>query len=283
VGHVVVDVLADGTRRPGGTVLYGALQAARLGLSARIVTRGVPAEVEDLLAPFAAELELQVERSAQTTTLEMIVEGAQRRQRVLAWAGPMELRSPPQSEIVHLAPVAAELGLSTSGWAVSSFGSALFDGERAGLLGLTPQGLVRRWSEQGAEIETGPAPPAAIDLARRCDAIVLSEQEHGGCQELVRVAAEAGAIVAITAGAGATTLLRDGEPALGVAVQALERPVDDLGAGDVYAAAFFVALGEGAEPTAAAAFASAAAAARMLGSGPAAVARRTAIEARLAS
>ena len=33
VGHVTIDVLADGRRRPGGTALYSALQAARLGLA----------------------------------------------------------------------------------------------------------------------------------------------------------------------------------------------------------------------------------------------------------
>ena len=32
VGHVTIDVLPDGERRPGGTAFYSALQAARLGL-----------------------------------------------------------------------------------------------------------------------------------------------------------------------------------------------------------------------------------------------------------
>ena len=69
---------------------------------------------------------------------------------------------------------------------------------------------------------------------------------------------------------------------LRVAVEPLAEPLDDLGAGDVYAAAFFIALREGAAPARAAAFASAAAAERMLGKGPQAIAGRAAIEARLA-
>ena len=40
VGHVTIDVLDDGSRRAGGTAFYSALQAARLGRRALIVTRG---------------------------------------------------------------------------------------------------------------------------------------------------------------------------------------------------------------------------------------------------
>jgi sugar/nucleoside kinase (ribokinase family) len=54
---------------------------------------------------------------------------------------------------------------------------------------------------------------------------------------------------------------------------------DDLGAGDVFAAAFFVALAEGADPLVATSFANAAAAARIAGVGPSAIATRAQIEA----
>jgi ribokinase len=58
---------------------------------------------------------------------------------------------------------------------------------------------------------------------------------------------------------------------------------DDVGAGDVFAAAFFVALGEGRTPRAAAAFANAAAAVRIAGAGADAIGDRTAVEERLAA
>ena len=41
VGHVTADVFADGSVRPGGSALYSALQAARLGRRALIITQGV--------------------------------------------------------------------------------------------------------------------------------------------------------------------------------------------------------------------------------------------------
>jgi sugar/nucleoside kinase (ribokinase family) len=88
-----------------------------------------------------------------------------------------------------------------------------------------------------------------------------------------------GATVAITAGAGATQVLsRHGEiwepPA-----EPLPAPVDDLGAGDVYAAALFVHLAAGDDAAAAARVAHAAAALRMLGIGPDAIASGEAIAA----
>ena len=45
VGHVTADVLADGARRAGGSAFYSALQAARLGRRALIITQGVGADV----------------------------------------------------------------------------------------------------------------------------------------------------------------------------------------------------------------------------------------------
>ncbi|MHB8531325.1 MAG: PfkB family carbohydrate kinase [Solirubrobacteraceae bacterium] len=269
LGHVTVDVLADGSRRPGGTALYGALQAARLGLRARIVTRGVPDEIEALLAPWRGALELLVEPAARTTTLLTSGAGPQRRQRVLAWAGPIEHRLRAGSAIVHLAPVAAELGACPV--------------PPGALIGLTPQGLVRRWTEQRPTLADGPPSRESIELARRCDAIVLSEQERGACAELIDAALGAGAAIAVTAGPGGTTLLAGGAEPRRVAVDAIADPVDDLGAGDVYASAFFVALHEGRAPGEAAAFASAAASARMLGAGPGAIAGRVTIDARLAA
>ena len=65
-------------------------------------------------------------------------------------------------------------------------------------------------------------------------------------------------------------------------VPALADLRDDLGAGDVFAAAFFVALSEARSPLEAARFANAAAAVRMSGTGAGAIGDRSAIERRLA-
>ncbi len=267
VGHVTADVLADGSRRPGGTAFYSALQAARLGLRTLILTRGVPGEIEALLAPYRDELDLRVLPAEHTTTLQTVGEGLSRHQRLLAWAGPIEGPTAVDTAILHLAPIARE----------TPRGRLAAHPPRAGFVGLTPQGLVREWDAAG-DIALGPLCPAL--LPERCDAWVLSERERRCCAEPAARAATAGTVVAITAGAHPTQLLAGGE-LLRVPVPPAAAPADDLGAGDVFAAAFFIALHEGLPPARAAAFAGAAAAVRIAGVGPGAIGDRRAIEARL--
>jgi sugar/nucleoside kinase (ribokinase family) len=269
VGHVTVDVLDDGTRRVGGSAFYAALQAARLGARARVLTRGVESELEELLAPFAAEIELEVQPAPQTTTLLTSGSGPGRRQQVLAWAGAIDPPRELDTAILHLAPVARE---TPAGWS-----------GQADFVGLTPQGLLRAWGPDGA---VSLAPPsedraALAEVARGCHALVLNEQERAYAGALLDAARDAGATVAVTAGERpGTILLADGgelmlEPA------AIETPRQDLGAGDVFAAAFFIALSAGEGPLGAGAFGAAAAAVHMGGSGATDIGDRDAVQARL--
>ena len=269
VGHVTVDVLPDGSRRAGGTALYSALQASRLGLRALIVTRGLPSEIESLLAQFDDEIALIVQPSRQTTTLATTWEEGVRRQRVLSWAGPIELQAPLESPILHLAPIAREL---PAGWRGHD-----------GFVGLTPQGLVRSWSELGAEMLTGHPDRSSLQVAKLSSAIVISEQERAGCAELISATLGTGGLVAIPAGASPTILLQSDQDPLKLEVARVDEPIDDLGAGNVYASALFIALYEGQEASSAASFASAAAAERMRGLGAEAIAHRGAVEARVAA
>jgi sugar/nucleoside kinase (ribokinase family) len=267
VGHVTADVLPDGTRRAGGTALYAALQASRLGLRTLIMTRGVPGEIEELLEPYAGELEVRVIPAEATTTLQTTGSGSARTQRMLAWAGELSDELDPESAIVHLAPVARE---TSAGWR-----------RRSAYLGLTPQGLARRWRGLGEEVTLSRPSPEQEALAEHCDAIVLSDTEQDCCAELIAGGIRGGGTVAITAGvAGATLRLADGR-SLRVDGPLVEDPADDLGAGDVFAAALFVALYEGRPPAQAGAFAAAAAAVRLSGAGAGAVGDRLAIERRL--
>jgi hypothetical protein len=294
VGHVTVDVLAaDSSRRPGGGAFYSALQAARLGLRALIVTQGSPPELEALLEPYRAELELHILPAPATTTLRTSWSGARRRQRLLAWAGPIAQAVEVDTRILHFAPVARE---TTGAWR----GNAEF-------VGLTPQGLVRGWDRHGALRGDGrprgdephrddPGAPGAeiysvalpsdddllhALLPRGCSAVVISEQERAACSPLLSTAAANGAVLAITAGPGATSVRPPGGEVLRVQAPAVIEPRDDLGAGDVFAAAFFVALHEGLSPERAAVRGNAAAAIRVEGVGAGAIADRRAIEARL--
>jgi sugar/nucleoside kinase (ribokinase family) len=269
VGHVTIDAMADGSRRVGGTAFYSALQAARLGLRTLIVTSGRRDEIEALLAPYSGELEVAILPAPHTTTLHTTGSGATRTQRVLTWAGAIDDQLELSSAILHLAPVARE---SPARWQ----GNCSF-------VGLTPQGLSRRWDGPGAPISLAPPASAAESVADLCNAVVISEHERASCAALLERAGAAGAVLAITDGAAPITLALPGDDALTVAVPEIDAAVDDLGAGDVFAAAFFVALADRRSPTDAAAFATAAAAVRMEGAGADAIGDRDAIEARLRS
>ncbi len=301
VGHVTRDVIEDraggAASQPGGSAFYSALQAARLGLRTLIVTQGVPAEIYALLESFSDEVALRVIPAEQTTTLSTRGSGTRRLQRLLAWAGPIVEPLTLDTGILHLAPVARETPTSWRG--------------QARFVGLTPQGLVRRWqarermrpghAREGmplVQLDTqsllGDVPLAvgtpealarditAVDLdpqllPPRFDAAVISEEECRSCHALFTLARRGGAYVAVTAGSRPATVHLP-VPAPGSSLQTgVPRPVrarEDLGAGDVFAAAFFVALSEGREPLEAATFANAAAAARVAGVGPGAIATR---------
>ncbi len=266
IGHVTIDVLADGSRRAGGAAFYSALQAARLGQRTRIITQGVPAEIEALLEPYRDAFELEIIAAAQTTTLDTRGEGSGRTQRLLAWAGPIATAPVLSTGILHFAPVARE---TPPRW----LGESAFRG-------LTPQGLVRGWDRDGGAIAAVAPPRSSIALAARCDALVVSADERTSCARLIDSATEAGAVVVVTAGGQPNTILARGREELALAVPPIECARDDLGAGDVFAAALFVALAEGRRVEDASAFANAAAAVRIEGVGAAAIGERGVVEAR---
>jgi hypothetical protein len=290
VGHVTRDAIEHPTRgtlyRVGGSAFYSALQAARLGKRALIITQGVPGEIEELIEPYRDELELRVIPAEQTTTLSTQGMGATRTQRLLAWAGPMAEPLAVDTGILHVAPVARETPVSWDG--------------QAGFVGLTPQGLVRLWREDEGlplvQLEAGsllgdiPLVPldmealagdisaVALDpteLPERFDAAVIAERECPSCRALFPAARRHGASVAVTAGSRPTTVHLPGD---GSVAQTPFPPAvatrDDIGAGDVFAATFFVALAEGRPPLEAAEFANVAAAIRIAGEGPGAIGRR---------
>jgi len=261
VGHVTADVMADGSRQPGGSAFYSALQAARLGRRALILTRGDRGEIEELLAPYAGELELELVEAPCTTALQTSGKGRERGQRVLAWAGPIAPDVRVDSAVLHLAPVARETPSSWRG--------------EAGLVGLTPQGLLRTWSSPQDAVVLRALEPS--QLPERLDAAVLSATERPFCTALV----DGRAVVAVTNEDEPTELLVPDRDPLMLEVPPVEQLLDDMGAGDVFAAAFFIALAEGEDARAATVFANAAAAVRLSGFGPDAVGNLAAIEARM--
>ena len=258
VGHVTLDTIEGGGRQPGGSVLYAALLAARLGLDAAIVTSGHVGELADLLAPIGDEIRVLVAPSAAVTTLHTAGTGTERSQSVLAHAGPVPMVHA-RGRVVHIAPVAREVGVD---WCSGC----------TGFIGLTPQGILRRWGDDGRVVLHEPPDLAAA----AADAIVISEVEEFYCRPLFEDA-DRRPLVVVTREDRPATAWEWGAPRDVPPVQVFARA--DLGAGDVFAAALFIARTETDDVGAAVRFAHAAAAARLVGDpGPAGVPTRSEVE-----
>ncbi|WP_131746773.1 PfkB family carbohydrate kinase [Frankia sp. Cppng1_Ct_nod] len=261
VGNPTLDVRPDSSLAVGGSVVYAVIQAARLGLSAAGFGRGCGRELEPVWTPSETEAFLYVQSSADTTRFRNENTDSIRTQWLEKSAGAVSgLDRLPECRVLHLAPVAQEIVLDEA-----------VRGSRRGLLGLTPQGLIRSWDGQGLvrhrslEID-GPT-------AGSIDVVVFADYEAAYLSNVAEAVRRAGGIVVVTKGArGCEVLLAHGTqefPAI-----AATRLVDDTGAGDVFASSLFIALESGSLVSDAVRFAAAAATLSIEGIGPWAIAPR---------
>lgn len=239
IGHLAKDLLPGGSRL-GGTIAYAALTARSLGYTPGLVT----AHAADLdLGPLADLPRVQVP-SPVSTTFENIYTAQGRTQFVRAQAAPLtafhlldEWRHAP---IVHLAPLARE------------FDSKLAATFAGAFLGLTPQGWLRDWDAEGRVSRTDW--PEALDVLPHASATVVSLEDVGDDWAVAERWAQATNVLVVTEGARGCTVFARGEaPRKFSAPNQTE--IDPTGAGDVFAAAFFINLYETEDPWASAKFA----------------------------
>jgi len=263
IGHVTKD-LTDKGYQPGGTLVYSGLTARNLGRRVGVITSAGP----DLdLAQILKDIEVVCLSSLVTTTFRNIYEEGGRRQCVCAVAERIAAGDVPRAwrevPIVHLGPIAGEIG----GEMIDLFSSSL--------LGVTPQGWLRRWDEQGRVfprqwIEAG-------KLLARVDVLVLSEEDLAGEARTLRSQLGVPRVTVVTEGVRGATVHHQGRtlhfPARKTTI------VDPTGAGDIFAAAFLVRLAETDDPYEAARFANVAASLSVERAGIASVPNRAQIEA----
>jgi sugar/nucleoside kinase (ribokinase family) len=267
IGHICADLQADGTTRLGGTALFAALTAHRLGLRAAILTACSP-ELD--LSTLPPDLMVVRQDSNATTVFENRYGPAGRTQLLHARAETIDLQAIPEAwrstPIVHLAPVIQEVPHVMP----STLGNTL--------LGLTPQGWLRS-VQPNKHVITHPSALLKLPLSS-AHLVVMSEEDVQYDEALVRRLAEQISLVVLTrAERGATVWVRgraSNVPALHAEV------VDPTGAGDVFAAAFFAALHRGHDPLVAARWACAAAACAIEGPGISALPTAEQVEQRIA-
>lgn len=249
----------------GGTAFYAALTAQRLGYCPGIVTAA--AELPALPPGIA----LAAAPSATSSIFAHSYVAGQREQLVHSVAAPIGLAQIPEAwrgaPLIHLGPVLGELDAAMA-----------FAFPRA-LLGVTPQGWLRR-------LDAPPPAPMVLtpwhptgELLRRIDLLVLSIEDLGGDEAAAIAYARHCPCVALTRGGAGLTLFVAGEAQEIPAAPA--RAVDSNGAGDLFAAAMLLQLFETGDPLAAARFGAAAAACGVEGRGAAALPSRGAVFARM--
>jgi hypothetical protein len=231
IGHVTKDIVPDGERM-GGTAAYSGLTALAYGASTSLLTSCAPACD---LTPLDG-IRIQIITAAKPTVFENRYRGTVREQWIRSTAEPLGPTHIPQgwadTDIVHLGPVAGEVepGL------LECFGRSL----RC----VTLQGWMRRWDASG-RVKTG-LRPEAEQAACAADASVFSMDDVGGSDaEAVRLASLS-PVAAVTDGERGCRVFRKGE------MRAFPAPAfpaaDPTGAGDIFAAVFFLRLKETGDP-----------------------------------
>jgi sugar/nucleoside kinase (ribokinase family) len=225
VGHVCHDLTPSGPVA-GGTVTYSGRVAQTLGCRTAVLTSSASA------FDFKRELPDITTKSiiaGKTTTFENVYTPEGRQQTVRAVAKTLTSDDLPahweRAKIVHLGPIANEIDPGI----ISRFSNSL--------VGLTPQGWYRRWGEDGrVHVVDWPAAAMVMPLA---SAVILSLEDLPD-PEILNQIREWVPIVVLTEQAGGCTVYHRGEVRQIPAPKVKE--VNPTGAGDIFAASFFVRL-----------------------------------------
>ena len=231
IGHVAHDLAPNGYRL-GGTAAYSALTARALGLRVGMVTASGP---ETSLAPLDGIQMVSID-SPHSTTYENIYTDHHRIQYLRSQATRIDFEAVPDawrsSPIIHLGPIANEMD------------SVLPPAFSPSLLGFTPQGWMRQWDEdQRVFLREWKGSGLALP---RAGAVIISYEDVHHNHELIEQMAHQTRILVVTEGPAGCVVYWNGDrrrfrpPAV--------QEVDATGAGDVFAASFFVRLFQTRDP-----------------------------------
>jgi 1D-myo-inositol 3-kinase len=266
IGHVTLDRFGESTR-PGGSALYAAVTAHRLGLSVGLLTSHgddfpldvIPSKIEVVTVP-----------ADETTLFEHRHEAAGRVSHVLAAASPLTAADVPEdwhdASLTLLAPVVDE---------VDPMIATLFTD---GAVGAAAQGWVRHVQPDGLVI---PRPWQSPErLLQSVQALFLSREDIRGQEAEVLEWFQRMPVGVLTADRAGALLFVNGER-----YEVQPRPaseVDPTGAGDVFAATFLIQYQREGDPWLAAGAAACAGSLAVEGEGWSTVADRATLDAALA-
>jgi sugar/nucleoside kinase (ribokinase family) len=223
IGHITQDITPNGLVI-GGTASYASLTAKAFGIKVGIVTSCSP----DLDLRQLDGIEIVRKDSKFTSTFENIYTPTGRIQHVHHVADQIDPADIPEiwrnSPIIHLGPIAREISPDLA----TAFPNSL--------LGITPQGWLREWDEEGNVAFCNW--PDAESILSHANIAVLSIEDVRGDEEIVTEFSTIVPILVITEGSKGCRVYWNGD--IRNFRPPTENEVDPVGAGDIFATSFFI-------------------------------------------
>ena len=238
IGHITQDLTPQGPAL-GGTASYAALTAKAIGQRVGIVTSCRA----DLNLDLFKGISIVRKNSEQNSTFVNTYLPEGRVQHVKGVADVITLDDIPaawlETPIVHLGPIANEISPEVA----AAFPDAM--------LGVTPQGWLRTWNNDG--LVSFCKWPNAEEVLRHADAAVMSIEDVRGDEEVVAEFASLLSVLVVTEGASGARIYWNGDQR--TIRPPLEKEIDPVGAGDIFATSFFIRYQSTRDPWEAARFA----------------------------
>jgi sugar/nucleoside kinase (ribokinase family) len=223
IGHVTQDITPQGPML-GGTASYAALTAKAFGLRVGVITSCRP----DLNLGQLDGTTIIRRPSEVNSTFQNIYSPDGRIQYVHHIAETLQLEDIPavwrSTPIVHLGPIAREISPEIA----RAF--------RQSIVGVTPQGWLREWDGEGRVSFCDW--PDAHEVLSHANIAIMSIEDVRGDEEVVAEFATMLHILVVTEGAAGSRVYWNGD--VRNFRPPLEVEIDPVGAGDIFATAFFI-------------------------------------------